>query len=165
MTVQHPMPFFNDGDAFISMIEIYLAPSSSRPSRDEIAPAHQVVGGRTKAKQPIDEASAAVAEFAEERDGLQPAEGLLDQLPLALTQGIARMTRGATINRAAAEPGVLGHVRRDAHPAHGPDPGAPVVQLVRGHGDAAASSAATRRAWRLPRRVRRCRWHPSPPCR
>ena len=78
-----------------------------------------------------------VAEFAEERDGLQPAEGLLDQLPLALTQGIARMTRGATINRAAAEPGVLGHVRRDAHPAHGPDPGALVVQLVRRHGDAA----------------------------
>ena len=108
MTVQHPTPFFNDGDAFISMIEIYRSPSSSRPLRNEIAPAHQIVGGRPEAKHPVDEASATVAEFAEERDGLQPAEGLLDQLPLALTQGIARMPRGATINRAAAEPGVLG---------------------------------------------------------
>src|SRR5712691_8308362 len=111
MKVQHQISLFNDGDAFISMIEIYLSPSSSRPLRDEIAPAHQVVGGRAEAKQPIDEASTAVAEFAEERDGLQPAKGLLDQLPFALAQGIGRMTRRAPINGAPAEPGVLGHMR------------------------------------------------------
>src|SRR6266542_1887219 len=115
MTVQRSISLFVDGDAFIAMIGIHRSLSSSRPLRHEIAPAHQVVGGGAEAKQPVDEMSAAVAELAEEPDGLHPAEGLLDQFPLALTQGIARMTSRAAIDRAATESGVLRDVRRDAH--------------------------------------------------
>jgi hypothetical protein len=63
--------------------------SASRAWRDEIAPAHQVVGGRAEAKQPVDKTSASVPQFAEERDGLQPAKGLFDQLPLALVDSIS----------------------------------------------------------------------------
>src|ERR1700726_180692 len=101
MQVQHPMSLLVDGDVFIAMIGIHRSLSSLRPLRHEIAPAHQVVGGGAEAKQPIDEAATAVTKFAEEPDGLHPAEGLLDQLPLALAQGIARMARGPAIDRAA----------------------------------------------------------------
>jgi hypothetical protein len=62
---------------------------------------------------------------------------LLDQLPFALAHGVAGMARGAAIDGSPSGPGVLGHMRRDANPTHGLDPGAPVEQLVRGHGDAA----------------------------
>ena len=53
--------------------------------------------------------------FAQQRNGLQPAKTFFDALPLLLADGIARLSRGATINGAAASsPKVLRHVRR--HP-------------------------------------------------
>src|SRR6476619_5058996 len=102
MKLQHPISLLVDGDAFIAMIGIHRSPSSSGPLRHEIAPAHQVIGGGPEAKLPVDEASAAVAEFPEEPHGLQPPEGLLDQLPLALAQGVARMARRTAIDGAPA---------------------------------------------------------------
>ena len=105
--------------------------------RNEIAPAHQVVRGGTEAKQPIDEAPAAVAQLAEQRDGLQPAERLLNQLPLAMTESIAGVSGRARVDRAAAVPEfVLGDVRRDAHPSDGGDPSARVVRFVGGDREA-----------------------------
>src|SRR4030095_4958584 len=91
-------PLFVDGDAFIAMIGIPSALSASRPLRDEIAPAHQIVGGRAEAKQPIDETAASVAQFAEECDGLQPAKRLLNELPLSMTEAIAGVSRGARVD-------------------------------------------------------------------
>src|SRR6266545_4693552 len=101
MKVQHSNSFFVEGDALIAMIGIHRLPSSSGALCHEIAPPHQVVGRRAEAKQPVDEASAPMPQFAEEGDGLQPAEGLLDQLSLALTQRVARMTRGAAVDGTA----------------------------------------------------------------
>src|SRR6185503_19059597 len=133
MQLQHSISFGVDGDAFIAMIGIPSASSASRPLRDEVAPAHQVVGSGAEAKQPVDEASAAVAEFPKEPYGLHPAKGLFDQFPFALAHGVAGMARGAAIDGAPSGTGVLRHVRRDAHPTHGPDPGTPVEELVGGH--------------------------------
>src|SRR6266567_2109678 len=53
--------------------------------------------------------------FAQQRNGLQPAKTFFDALPLLLTDGIARVSRRATIDGAAASsPKILRHVRR--HP-------------------------------------------------
>src|SRR5688572_5232799 len=125
MQVQYPISFVVHGDAFIAVIQIPSASSTLRPLRDQIAPAHQVVGGSAKAKQPVDEPSAAVAQLAEERDSLQPPERLLNELPLSMTEPIADVSSRARVDRAAAVPKcVLGHVRRDAHPSDGSDPSA-----------------------------------------
>ena len=75
-------------------------------------------------------------QLAEERHGLQPAKGLLDQLPFAMTAPIPGMPRRAPIDRAAAiAEFILGHVRRDAHAADGRDPRPDVVGLVGGDGE------------------------------
>src|SRR5688572_15857519 len=138
MTLQRPIPSGVDVDAVMVMFGVPSSSSASRPLRDEITPAHQVVGGGAKAKQPIHEASATVAQLAEEGDGLQPAERLLNQLPLAMTDAIPGVSGGARVDRTAAVPEfVLGHMGRNAHPSNGGDPGARVVRLVRAHRDAA----------------------------
>ena len=80
---------------------------SSRGLRHEITPAHQVVGRGAEGKDPVDEAAAAVAKFPKQPDGLHPAEGLLDQLPLALTEPIPDVSGGAAIDRAAAVPNLF----------------------------------------------------------
>src|SRR5688572_27118074 len=115
---------------FIAMLGLRRVRPSSDGLCHEIAPAAEVVRGGAEAKLPVDEASSPMPEFAQESHGLQPAEGLLDQFSLALTHGIARMARGPAIDRAPAGAGVLGHVRRDAHPSHRTDPRPPVIQLV-----------------------------------
>ena len=144
MHVQYPVSFVVDGDAFIAVIGIPSASSTSRPLRDQIAPAHQVVGGGTEAKQPVDEPSAAVAQFAEERDRLQPTERLLNELPLSMTEPIAGVSGRARVDRAAAVPEfVLGHVRRDAQASNGRDPGTRVVGFVGAGGHASMPPAET----------------------
>src|SRR2546428_8612116 len=102
LKVQHPMFLFVDGDTVIAMLRIAPSPLSLRRLRHEIAPADQVVRGGGEGKDPIDEASASVAELPQQADRFQPAEGLLDQLPLPLAVHIAGMTRGAAVNGAAA---------------------------------------------------------------
>src|ERR1700693_2825603 len=57
-----------------------------------------------------------MSHLAQQRNRLQPAETLFYALPFLLADAIARVLRGAPINRAAALPRqVLRHVRRHAH--------------------------------------------------
>src|SRR5262245_52349186 len=100
----------------MTMSHVHRSPRSLRRLRGEIAPTHQVVGGRSEAKQPIDERSAAVAQLPQERDGLQPAKRLLHEFPFAMTQTVARVSCRARIDRAAAVAEfVLRDMRRDVH--------------------------------------------------
>jgi len=119
------------------MIGIPRSRSRLRALRDEIPPAHQVVGGGAEAKLPIDEPTAAVTQLAKQGDGLQPAECLLDELAFPMTEAKADVSRRACVDGAAAVPKfVRRHVRRDAHLTNGRDPRADVVRLIGGHGDA-----------------------------
>src|SRR5215831_1439025 len=57
-----------------------------------------------------------VSQLAHQRNGLQPPEALFDSLPLSLADGIARVPRRASIDRAAATPFVvLRHMRCHPH--------------------------------------------------
>jgi hypothetical protein len=76
------------------------------PVVDEIAPAHQVVGGRAEAKQPVDEASAAVASLRKSTTVYAKACSISFRLRLA--QEIARMPPGTPINRAPAQARCIG---------------------------------------------------------
>jgi hypothetical protein len=81
----------------------------------QVSHAHQVVGCAREGKDPIYLQGSAMTHFAQQRDGLQPAKTFFDALPFLLTEGVASMSRGSTIDRAAASPSqVLRHVRR--HP-------------------------------------------------
>src|SRR4051812_37949463 len=120
--------------AFSTMTPIGWCPSSSRGSGGQVAPAHEVVRGGAEGEDPIDEPAAAVPQLPEQRHGLQPAKRLLNEFPLAMTNAIARMSRRAGVDGAAAiHEFVLRHVRRDAHASDGCDPGTNVVRFVRGH--------------------------------
>src|SRR5437773_7003145 len=100
------------------MMRMYRSPGRSGPLCHESAPAHQVVGRRAEGEEPIDESSAAMTEFAQQSDRLQPTERLLNELPLAMTVPIARVSSRARVDRAAAIPEfVLGDVWRDVHPS------------------------------------------------
>ena len=78
----------------------------------QIPHAHQVVGRAGESEDPIDLQRSAMAHFAHQRNGLQPAKTFFDALPLLLADGIAPVPRGAAINGAAASsPKVLCHVR------------------------------------------------------
>src|SRR6188508_2519661 len=100
MKLQHPSSVLVEEGPFIAMIGIHRYSSWSGPLRDEIAPADHVVRRRGEGKDPIDESTAAVAEFAEQADGLHPTEGLLDQFALPLAERVARVTERARIDRA-----------------------------------------------------------------
>src|SRR3989442_5697209 len=76
--------------------------------------ADQVVGREGKRKHPVHAAGAPVPRLAHQSDGLEPAEDLLDALASALTHAVARMPRGATVDRAGPVGRVLRHVR--GHP-------------------------------------------------
>src|SRR5215475_6764930 len=135
--IQHQILFPVDGEAVIAMIRIRGWLRSSHVLRDEGAPPHEVVGGSAEAKQPSHEPSTAVPQFAKQRDGFQPAECLFNELAFPMTRSITRVSGCARIDRASAVAElVLGDMWRDAHPADGGDPGARVIRLVRGNGDA-----------------------------
>src|SRR6185295_234271 len=72
---------------------------------------HEVVRRRGECEDPFHPGPAAVAQLAEQGNGLEPAEGLLDLLTFPLTDRIAGMTRGATIDRTPAPR--AGRVLRD----------------------------------------------------
>ncbi len=108
------------------------------PLRHEVAPAHEVVRGGAETTQPVHQSPAAMPQFAEQGDGFQPAESLLDQFAFALTHRIPAMAGCAGVNRTAAAPGVLRDVRRDAHLTDSSHPGPRVVQLVGRDGEAAS---------------------------
>lgn len=104
-------------------------------------PDHFVGGGGT-GHGPVDALAAPVPLLAEQPDGLQPAKALLDQLPLLLTDRVARMPGRAASNRAVSL--LRRDVRREAlvaQPVHIP-PG--VVVLVAAHGAAVTVSSQDR---------------------
>jgi hypothetical protein len=78
----------------------------------QISHAHQVVDSADEGKNPVHVAHSTMPQFRHKRNCLQPAEAFVDPLPLSLADGIPRMPRGATINRASARPFViLRHMR------------------------------------------------------
>src|ERR1700749_3148017 len=81
----------------------WLSQRSRRP--------HQIVGDRGEGEAPIHLRQAAQFGPAQAGDGLDPAERLLDPLADALALGVARMARGAPVDRRASAAGVAGDVR------------------------------------------------------
>src|SRR6266542_3137458 len=73
---------------------------------------YQIVSRSGEDKDPVHPRGAAMAQFAQQADRLQPAEDLFDPFALLLTDLITAVTGGATINGRAAIGVVLGHVRR-----------------------------------------------------
>src|SRR6476659_3671436 len=123
--VQHQMSALVEGDAVTTIMRIHCSSRWSSLLRDEIAPAHEVVGRGAETKQPIDEASATVSQLAEERDGLQPAKRLHNEFALAMTPAVSGVSRGAGIDCAATVAElVLGDMWRDPHPSDSGHPGA-----------------------------------------
>src|SRR5882672_2878484 len=78
----------------------------------QVSNADQVVSCGGKDEDPVDAFATAMAQLAQQADRLQPAENLFDPFAFPLTDLIARMSGGATINGQAAISIVLGHVRR-----------------------------------------------------
>src|ERR1700751_1030393 len=84
----------------------------------EISHAHQVVGCASERENPIHFQRAAMPHFAQQRDGLQPAEAFFDTLPLLLADDIARVSRSAAVDGTAASSSlVLRYVWRHAQVA------------------------------------------------
>lgn len=81
----------------------------------EVAHAHQIVSSAGKGEEPVDLAQSAMAQFAHQSHGLQPAKAFLDPFSLPLTEGVSKMSCRASINgTAAAPPVILGYVRHHA---------------------------------------------------
>src|SRR5438876_8758433 len=80
--------------------------------RHQLPHSHQVVSRSRKDKDPVHECGAAMAQLAQQADRLQPAEDLLNPFALLLTNLIAGMTRGASVDGRLAISVVLGHVWR-----------------------------------------------------
>src|SRR5450756_685647 len=62
----------------------------------------QIERRRGEDEGPIDPCAAAVPQLAKQAEGLHPAKALLDELPLLLTDRVARMTGRPGIDRTAA---------------------------------------------------------------
>src|SRR5688572_21646228 len=72
--------------------------------------AEQVVGGADEVGGELRPLDAAESRLAEATDGLPPAEDLLDELALALTDRVVGMPRGSRVDSRATRPGnVLRH--------------------------------------------------------
>src|SRR5450759_3784594 len=59
---------------------------------------YQVVSGGREDEDPVDAFGAAMAQFAQQADRLQPAEDLFDPFALLLTDLITRMPGGASVD-------------------------------------------------------------------
>src|SRR6187401_1035506 len=115
-----------------SMMSAALRRAPSRRRGDEIPPPDQVVRGGGKAEDPIHEPPSAMAQSAQQPNGLHPAKRLLDEFAFPLAAPIAGMTRRPAVNGTAATGRlrVLRYMRRDVHGAHGGDPRARVIVRV-----------------------------------
>src|ERR1700720_3115792 len=81
---------------------------SSRGGGCEIAYSNEVVAGEREVEDPVHSGKAAVACLAHHPDRLQPAEDLLDPLPLLLADFVARMAHRTEVERAIAD--LVSHV-------------------------------------------------------
>src|SRR5574338_556445 len=87
--------------------------SASCRNLPEIAHPHQVIDRRGDGKEPADSPHAPEFDFAEQADRFQPAEDLFDSFPFLLTDRVAEVPRGATINRTGTVRRMLGPMGRD----------------------------------------------------
>ncbi|MET4022086.1 Xaa-Pro aminopeptidase [Bradyrhizobium sp. S3.2.12] len=99
------------GDHFASFSTV-KADSSDRCQ--EFGDANEVVGGRSRYKEPLHQVSASMARLAQPADGIDPAERLLDLLALNHADAIAGITSGARIDCRAAIGVVLRAMRHAA---------------------------------------------------
>src|SRR5882762_5223875 len=100
---------------------------------DQISNADQVISRSREDEDPVDAFATAMAQLAQQADRLQPTEDLFDAFAFPLTDLIARMSGGATINCRAAISVVLGHVRRHFQGAQVFHEIMSVVVLIAGH--------------------------------
>src|SRR5512145_1742974 len=107
-------------------------PRSSCGPREQCAQPDQVVGCPGEGHDPVDELSPAVPQLPQAADGFHPAEDLLDQFPLPLTDGVARMPRSAGVDPRSGV--LLGHMWGDPALTHGPDKSSNVEMLVAADG-------------------------------
>src|SRR5450755_4845879 len=106
-------------------------------NRNQLSHTHKVVSRCCEGKDPSHFEQTPVLQFAQQCDVLQPAEALLDPLPLLLTDGITGMPRSARIDRTAARTGcVLRHVRGHIRVVTFVDKLRSVISLVAAHRDA-----------------------------
>src|SRR5258708_24094399 len=97
------------------MLQTHVDPDLHRRNCGQIAHTHQIVGRAGEGEDPIYRTHSAMPYLPHEGNRLQPAEAFFDPLPLLLADGVARVSRRAAIDRAAAPPSqVLRHMRR--HP-------------------------------------------------
>lgn len=99
----------------------------------EIRHSYQVVAGSHHQEPGPIAVPASEAELAATGDGLGPPKDLLDPLPVALAEGVARVPGGACVDSAAPVAGVLGHVGCDLELMAIGDEAASVEPLVTGH--------------------------------
>ena len=97
---------------FLPHLQPFQADSSR--CRQDLRNANEIVGGGGQDEEPFNQCPSAMARFAQATDGLDPAEGFLDPLPLDRADAIARVAGGAGIDRRAAVRVVLRDVRRAA---------------------------------------------------
>jgi len=91
--------------------------------------------------------------LAEQAGRLEPAEDLLDELPLSLAHDVAGVARGAAIDRTRTIRGVLGHVRRHLQPAQTSHEIPGVIPFVGAHVTGGAARAAAMASAALARRT------------
>src|SRR5438552_6610251 len=104
-------------------------PSISRWGPREVPNADQVVRREPEEKHPADPRAPAMTRLTQQRDGLEPAEDLLDPFARTLAQRVAGMACRPRVDRAAAVRGVLRDVGRDAERAQQGHAVARVVRL------------------------------------
>ena len=104
-------------------------------SGHQISHAHQIVGGACKRENPIHFQRAAMPHFAQQGDGLQPAEAFFDALPFLLADGITHLSRGAAVDGTpTSSSAVLRYVWRHAQVATLAHEFRRVIALVATHG-------------------------------
>jgi hypothetical protein len=91
---------------------------------------HEIVDGGGKGEDPIHPPLAAVPRLAEQPDGLEPAEDLLDELALALAHQVTGVAHGAAVDPTGPVRRVLGHVLRHVERPEGLDELARVIAFV-----------------------------------
>src|SRR6267143_4052956 len=113
----------------------HASPWTSSRRSDQVANAHQILGGRRPSKHPPHPLPAPVPHLAHQRHGLHPPEDFFDSFTLLLAYRLARVTAGSGIDGAAAVGIILRHRRRGSAPPHLLHPLLGVIVLVAAHRD------------------------------
>ena len=100
-------------------LRTHFRPDLHRKNCDtQISHANQIVGGAREGEDPIHLPYAPMAQLAQQRNGLQPAEAFFDALPFLLTDGVAWVPSRSCVNGASSRPlVVLGYMRGHVHVA------------------------------------------------